>query len=178
MGLRSYIINAATPRQRFHAGLAMAIALTSALVLIFVPRSPDTARALQTIQPGMSYQEARAILLQPHLAGPLAESFTSPVKEAQAVLRGDPSFEKQEWGRVDNSSQYEPEWARAWKKQNGLALSTAERRMYTVLQWGIANTQSYSFIAIFDENEVLVGRYVTVPSESKFRGWLRRLLGL
>jgi hypothetical protein len=81
-------------------------------------------------------------------------------------------------GRVDGTPQYEPESTRDWKVQNRLPLSTSERRMYTVRQWGVANTQSYSFIAVFDEKGELVCRYWTVPTESHFRGWLRRRFGL
>jgi hypothetical protein len=166
--------NAVGKRPWVIAGLALLAALAFALVL----RNPNPVAEFEKIQPGMTYQEVQAVLVQPHVASPLARSFGTPVKDAEAVLKGDPSFEKDEWGRVDNPSQYEPEWARVWKKQNGVALSTAERRMYTVRQWGVANTQSYSFIAIFDAKQRVVCRYWTVPTESAVRGWLRKVFGL
>jgi hypothetical protein len=164
---------AANNHPRYVAGLAIA-ALFATLTTVLVPTHPDPRAAFQTIEPGMSDTEVRAVLVRPHVADTLARSFGSPVKEAQAVLRGDPSFEKREWGRVDSPSVYEAEWAREWKADNRVPLSTADRRMYTVRQWGVANTQSYSFIGIFDEDDVLVCRYWNVPSESRFRGWLRR----
>jgi hypothetical protein len=49
--------------------------------------------------------------------------------------------------------------------------------MYTVRQWGVANIGSYSFTGVFDGDDVLVCRYWTTPSESRFRIWLRRTYG-
>jgi hypothetical protein len=163
---------------RLVAGLAVVLALACALATVLVPKSPNPVAVLGALVPGMTYQDVQAVLLQPEVAGPLASSFGSPVKEAQAVLRGEPSFEKQEWGRVDSALQYEAEWARDWKVQNPLPVSTSERRKCTVRQWGVGNTQSYSFTAVFDEKDMLICRYWTVPSESRFRGWIRRTFGL
>jgi hypothetical protein len=171
-------IGTSNHRLRLIAGLATVLALPCALAAVLLFKSPDPVAAFQATEPGMTYQEVQAVLVQPQLAGPLARSFGTPVKEAQAVLRGEPSFEMQEWGRVDSASQYEPESARVWKAQQRLPLSISERRMYTVRQWGVANTQSHAFIAVFDEKGVLVCRYWTVPTESRFGGWLRRTFGL
>jgi len=172
--VRQQALSAARNRPRVVACLAMAVALTWVLAAVFFPRSPDPVVGFQAIQPGMTYEEVKAVLAQPHLARPLACSFGTPVKEAEAVLRGEPSFEKREWGRVDGPSQYEAEWAREWRAENRLPLSTSARRTYVVRQWGVANTQSYSFVAVFDEEDVLVCRYWTVPTQSRFHGWLRR----
>jgi hypothetical protein len=159
------------------AGLVILGALACALPAVSLRQSPQLVAEFQTIQPGMTYQEVQAVLVRPHVAGPLAESFGTPIPDSLAVLRGQPSFEQEEWGRVDSPSQYEAEWTRTWKGQNRLPLSSAERRRFTVRQWGLANTQSYSFIAVFDDNEVLVCRYWTIPTESRLRGWLRRASG-
>jgi hypothetical protein len=148
------------------------------LVCIFALEPTNPEPILKTIQPGMTYHEVRAILSQPAVAVPLAQSFGGPVKEAQAVVDGQPSFERREWGRVDGSWEYEPESCRTWRTQNGVPLSTAERREYTVRQWGVCNTRSYSFIAVFDDKEVLVCRWVSVPSESWLHAWIRINLGL
>jgi hypothetical protein len=166
--------SAGRSRPRLVAGLAAVAVLTFALAIVFFPRSPDPVVEFEAIRPGMSYEEVRAVLVRPHVARPLSHSFGSPVKEAEAVLRGEPSLEKREWGRVDGPSRYEAEWAREWKVQNRVPLSTSPRRTYVVRQWGVANVQSYCFIAVFDEEDVLVCRYWTVPTESRFRGWLRR----
>jgi hypothetical protein len=163
---------------RLAAGLAVVFALACALATVLVPKSPGPVAMFQAIEPGMTYQDVQAGLVQPQVAGPLADSFGTPVKDAQAVPRGEPSFEKQEWGRVDSAFQYEAESSRDWRVQNRLPVSTSERRRYTVRQWGVANTQSYSFIAVFDEKDMLVCRYWTIPTESRFRGWLRRTVGL
>jgi hypothetical protein len=154
------------------------VVLTFLLAFVLVPQRRDPTAEFQAIKPGMTYQQVQAVLAQPHVAGPLARSFGTPVKESLPVLQGDPSFEKQEWGRVDGPAQYEPEWARVWRTQNRVPLSTAERRLYTVRQWGVGNTQSYCFIAIFDESGVLVCRYWSVPTESQFGVLLRRNFGL
>jgi hypothetical protein len=167
-------VRTTSTRLRLVAGLALACALAA----IFTPASADPVVVFQTIQPGMTYQEVRTVLAEPEVAQPRARSFGTPVKEAQAALRGEPSFEMQEWGRVDSAWEYEPERLRPWRAQNRLPLSTAERGMYTVRQWGVGNTQSYSFIAIFDEQAVLVCRYWTVPTESRFRGWIWRTFGI
>jgi hypothetical protein len=169
-----------TKRERAVAGLtfAVALALPLAAVLVLYSPEPDPVATFETIQPGMTYQEVQAVLVHPQVAGPLARSFGTPVNEAQAVLRGAPSFEKQEWGRVDSASQYEAEWSRDWRVQNRLPISTSERQLYTVRQWGVANTQSYSFVAVFDEKDALVCRYWGTPTESRFCGWLRRAFGL
>jgi hypothetical protein len=125
----------------------------------------------------MEYKEVKYLLAQPDVAALLAKSFGSPIKEAEAVLNGQPSFERCEWGRVNGSWDFEPETVRDWRVHNGIPLSTAERRQYTVRQWGVVNTQSYSFIAVFDENDVLVCRWLSVPSETWIRGWIRNKLG-
>jgi hypothetical protein len=167
----------ANKRLWFVAGLVILGVPACALPAVLMHQSPQLVAEFQTIQPGMTYQEVQAVLVRPHVAGPLAESFGTPNPDSLAELRGEPSFEQKEWGRVDSPSQYEAEWTRTWKVQNRLPLSTAERRRYTVRQWGVANTQSYCFIAVFDENEVLVCRYWTIPAESRLRGWLRRVSG-
>jgi hypothetical protein len=161
----------------FVAGLVILVALACALPAVLMPQSPKLVAEFESIQPGMTYQEVRAVLVRPHVAGPLAESFGTQVPDALAVLRGGPSFEQEEWARVDGPSQYEAEVTRGWKAQNRRPLSSAERRRYTVRQWGVANIQSYSFIAVFDENDVLVCRYWTIPTESRLRGWVRRVSG-
>jgi hypothetical protein len=159
------------------AGVVVVLALTGALTAVFIPRNPDPVAAFETIRPGMTYEEVRAVLVQRHVAVPLARSFGTPVDDAYAVLRGDPSSEKLEWGRVDGPTAYEAEWAREWRANNRVPLSTAPRQQYVVRQWGVANTQSYSFVAIFDEHDVVVCRYWTVPTESRMQGWLRRRFG-
>jgi hypothetical protein len=145
--------------------------------VVVVVQRPDPVSDFRTIQPGMKSKEVQAVLVRPHVAYPLAWSFGTPTAGSEAVLRGEPSFIKREWGRVDDPFQYEPEWARSLKAHTGQPLSSAELQMVTMRQWGVANTQSYSFIAVFDENDVLVCRYWTTPTESRFRGWLRRVVG-
>lgn len=74
------------------AGLALTAAVVLAIAAIFSLREPEPVATLQTIHPGMTYEKVKDLLTQPHVAGPLAQSFGSPVKESQAVLRGEPSF--------------------------------------------------------------------------------------
>jgi hypothetical protein len=168
-----------TAGKRWWFGAAIALLAGPAFVLLgLTVRGPGLVDAFQTIRPGMTYQEVQNVLVRPRVAGLLARSFGTPNTLSAAVLRGEPSFEKQEWGRVDNPSRYEPEWARIRNTSNGRPASAAERRRYTVRQWGVANTQSYAFIAVFDDNDILVCRYWTIPAESRFAGRVRRLFGL
>jgi hypothetical protein len=169
--------DAAARRLWFRPVLAL-LAGPAFMLLVLVIRGPGLVDEFQTIRPGMTYAEVQAVLVQPHVSGPLARSFGTPNSLSAAVLRGEPSFEKQEWGRVDNPSHYELEWARIRNTSNGRPASAAERRRYTVRQWGVANTQSYAFIAVFDDKDVVVCRYWTVPAESRFAGRVRRLFGL
>jgi hypothetical protein len=170
-------LDAAGKRRWFGAALAI-LAGPAFVLLVLMVQGPGLVDELQTIRPGMTYQEVKAVLVRPHVARPLAQSFGTPNKLSAAVLRGEPSFEKQEWGRVDNPSHYEPEWARVGNTYNGRPASVAERRRYTIRHWGVANTQSYAFIVIFDEQDMVVSSYWTVPAESRFQGWLRWMLGL
>jgi hypothetical protein len=170
-------VDGAGKRYWLGASLAGALVLTLALAAALALHRPNPTATFQTTQPGMTYKDVKAALTRRDVAVELARSFGTPVPEAQAALRGEPSFEKQEWGRVDDAWQYESEPSRAWKADHRLPLSTSERCRYTVRQWGIANTQSYAFIAVFDADDVLVCRYWTVPSESRFRGWVRNALG-
>ena len=99
----------ANKRLWFGAGLALLVALAWVLSFVLVPRNADPVAAFQTIQPGMTYQEVRTVLVQPHVAGPLARSFGTPNPLSEAVWRGEPSFEEQEWGWVNNPTNYEAE---------------------------------------------------------------------
>jgi hypothetical protein len=56
-------------RPWFVAGLVFVIALTLALAVLPVLSRPDPAATFQTIQPGMSYNEVKAVLSQRHVAG-------------------------------------------------------------------------------------------------------------
>jgi hypothetical protein len=44
-------------------GLAVILALTCALATVLIPKSPDPVVAFQTIQPSMTYQEVKAVLV-------------------------------------------------------------------------------------------------------------------
>jgi hypothetical protein len=159
------------------ASLAALSVLGSGLVLVKLHHMRSPVTAFETIRPGMTYQEVRAVLAQRHVAVALASSFGTPNKDSAAVLHGNPSFESREWGRVDGPFQYEPQWARPERSRLGLPLSAGKLRMYTTRQWGVANTQSYSFTAVFDEEDILQCHFWNTPSESWLRGRVRVVFG-
>jgi hypothetical protein len=158
--------------------LVFARVLTVTFAAVVSLHHSDPAAAFQRIRPGMTYQEVKAVLAQWHVAIPLARSFCTPIKQEWPELRGEPSFEKREWGRVDSDCLYEPDCARDWRVKNRVPLSKAARRKYTVRQWGVGNTASYTFIGVFDETDVLVCRSWGAPTESSFRRWSRWIFGL